>query len=292
MEYLYLLIGMMLIPGEAVIKKIYGKRCANGSTIFTILMALASATFFTVLGLCQGGLSYEWSVLPYSAAFGIGYAFCVLTGVWALEIGSMAITSLIISYSLMIPTVYGILFRNEGVTLTKIIGLGLLAVSLYLVNAPSKKAGDGAEKRVPFSFKWLLFAFLSFALNGMISIIQAEQQIRFEKAYRSEFMGVALIIGALCLLPLALKRERSDMGTCLRKGWVLGVGCGVMNGLLNLIVMVTALMMPKSIFFPLLSGGSMVISYLISVFLYKEKFTWVQNLGILFGVGSLVILNI
>lgn len=292
MEYLYLLICIAILPAENVLKKVAGKRCPYGSTFFTMLMALSSAALFTVIALCQGGFSYEWAVLPYSAAFGIGYAVCVLMGVWAFSLGSMALTALIISYSLMIPTLYGIIFKSEPAGALKIVGLALLAVSLFLVNAPSKKAADGTEKTVNFSFKWLVCAFLAFAINGAISIVQAEQQLRFNKGYRSEFMVVALVMGALCLLPLAIKKEGAHVKECLRMSAPHAVACGVLNGVLNLLVMVTTLMIPKSLFFPLLSGGSMIASYLISVFVYKERFTWVQNTGILCGVASLILLNL
>ena len=52
-----------------------------------------------------------------------------------------------------------------------------------------------------------------------------------------------------------------------------GICAGAVNGLLG-------------------AGGGMVLAYIISVTLFKEKFTTMQKLGILLGVCSLLFLNI
>ena len=66
------------------------------------------------------------------------------------------------------------------------IGLGLLAISLFLVNKKNDKC--------PITPKWLLFVFLSFTGNGLCSTFQKMQQIAFGGAYKNEFMIISLAI--------------------------------------------------------------------------------------------------
>ena len=68
--------------------------------------------------------------------------------------------------------------------------------------------------------------------------------------------------------------------------------CGVANGVVNLLVMVASLTIEKSVMFPLISAGGIVLTWIISVFLYKEKLSMKQNIGLVLGIVSIVFLNL
>ena len=67
---------------------------------------------------------------------------------FALMLGSMTLTSLIVSYSVIIPCIYGIVFLKEPISICFVIGLLLLAISLFLVNK-----GKSGVLRLPFPKK-------------------------------------------------------------------------------------------------------------------------------------------
>ena len=48
----------------------------------------------------------------------------------------------------------------------------------------------------------------------------------------------------------------------------------------------------KSLMFPLISAGGIVLTWIISLFFYKEKLTLKQNIGMVLGVISIVFLNL
>ena len=77
--------------------------------------------------------------------------------------GSLGVTMLIFSYSLIIPTFYGVIVLKEPVSYFTWIGLSLLAVSLFLLNFKNET--------VKISLKWSVFTFMSFVGNGMCSTI-------------------------------------------------------------------------------------------------------------------------
>ena len=128
--------------------------------------------------------------------------------------------------------------------------------------------------------------------NAMCTIVQREEQVRFAGAYKNEFMLIALLASFVAMLAIGLVRERRDLKTVMKLGAVPAVLTGAANGATNLLVMICTATIATSIFYPVISGGGMVLAYIISVTLFKEKFTTMQKIGILLGVASLVFLNI
>ncbi len=69
-------------------------------------------------------------------------------------------------------------------------------------------------------------------------------------------------------------------------------GCGIMNGTVNLFVMILSGMMSVSLMFPLMSVGGILVTFTVSILFYKEKLTRLQYLGFLAGIGAVIFLNI
>ena len=56
--------------------------------------------------------------------------------------------------------------------------------------------------------------------------------------------------------------------------------------------MVIIAVVASSVFFPVLSAGQLILTFIISVFAYREKFIPRQIAGLACGLVSLVFLNI
>ena len=94
----------------------------------------------------------------------------------------------------------------------------------------------------------------------------------------------------LCVLSLIF--ERNKILNALKKGTVLSAACGICNGATNYLVMVIIAAVASSVFFPVLSAGQLILTFIISVFAYREKFIPRQIAGLACGLVALVILNI
>ena len=230
-------------------------------------------------------------VLLYALLFSLSAAVCNVTMQMALGCGSLALTALFTSYSLMIPTVYGLIFLGESLSPLGWIGIVLLVVSLYLTNADFSKKDENRKKK-EISAKWLILATLCAVTNGMCSIIQREQQIAFDGGYKNEMMSAAFGFAALFIVPLIVYYEKNEIKAILKDAALPALGCGVANGTTNLLVMVVTASIATSIFFPIISAGSMIIAYVLSMLLFRERFTPYQHTGIALGVLSLIFLNI
>lgn len=285
MPVLLILLCTVTVTVQQVFKKQYSLRCAGGNYFFSALVSFFALLFFLLI---PGKISLGTDILPYSAGFAAMFALATVFSVMALTIGSLAITSLVLSYSLIIPTLYGILFLNEKITLLKCGGILLLLISLFLVRAQTKEDNKASKPTV----KWIIYVLIAFVANGMCSVVQNAQQRRFNGMQNSNFMILALIISTAVLFVLSLIFERNTILNALKKGTVLSAACGICNGATNYLVMVIIAAVASSVFFPVLSAGQLILTFIISVFAYKEKFIPRQIAGLACGLASLVFLNI
>jgi len=278
----YLVSIILGISGQSVVKKPYTKKTKGGGVfLFNTLVSCMALLFFAVT---SKGLRFDPAVIPYSVGFAATYTIASVFSVLAIANGPLSLTSLVTSFSLMIPTLYGLILLKDPIGLGFLPGMLLLATSLALINKPDKNA--------KLSFKWVVFVLLAFLGNGLCTVAQNMQQRAFAGAYKSEFMIAAYAMAAASMLVMALVKERENLKLNIKAGWYLAPLCGGLNGMVNLFVMILSARMAVSLMFPLISAGGLVVTYLVSRFVYKEKLTKLQFAGFLLGAAAVVFLNI
>ncbi len=282
MSALYLISIILGVAFQNVVRKPYtDKTQGKGVYFFGFLVSLAAMVFFIAT---SGGLKWNSGLILYGALFALAYSVATVAATVAVSCGSLSITTLIISYSLMIPAVYGLVFLKDPFSFGLILGFILLMISLYLINS------RGEDSKV--TFKWIVAVFLGFFGNGMCSVIQKMQQVKFEGNYKNEFMIVALAIVVVFLGIFAFVKERKDIKIYAKAGWHMALLCGIANGVVNLFVMILSGLMPVSVMFPMISAGGIIVTYLVSRYYYKEKLTKAQFFGFVTGIASVIFLNI
>lgn len=281
MNSFYLISIIIALSMQNVMKKNYTKKCHGGVYFFGVLTSLSATLFFL---LTSKGLEWNPKVIPYALAFAVAYSVTIVFGVLAIQYGALSLTSLVISYSLMIPTLYGLVFLDESVGLGFWPGLVLLVISLVLIN---KKIDQ-----TPISWRWIFCALLAFLGNGFCTVFQKMQQVAFGGAYKSELMIMALLVVAITLSVISLMKEKESISKYVKEGWCFGAFSGIFNGITNLFVMLLSSRMSASLMFPLISAGGIVVTYIISKFAYKEKLSKRQFIGFVLGVASVIFLNI
>ena len=106
MNVFYLISIIIGVAGQSIVKKPYtDKTNGKGAYFFSALTAVASMLFFVISALIiNGRLLWHTELIPYAIVFAVSNAIGTVFSVVAVSCGSLSITSLIISYSLMIPT--------------------------------------------------------------------------------------------------------------------------------------------------------------------------------------------
>ena len=303
--------GAFTMSLQNAFKRGFTKSCplffAFCSTFFALLVFVAASGF---------RFSFDVGLFKYSVLMGAAYAVCMVTLTLALKIGNLSLSGLIISASLIMPTLYGIIFLHNSVSVCFVIGLAVLAVALVLVNlGGSKRADNGNEKEKPTALadgegsdtkargtnngaakkstvKWLIFILIAAVTNGFTSIIQTAQQTAYNGAKKNELMIIALAIACVAILLAAVITERKHIKDGLKQSITLGGGSGIMNGLLNLFVMYSLSRVPAAIVFPVISGAGLVFTFLTAFIVFKERYAKLQYLGYFIGLISVVLLNL
>lgn len=257
--------------------------------IYTYYLVSVLVTMLVFMINLNSEIYFEPIMLPYAIGFAFSYFAAILFTLKAIEHGSLSLTSLIISYSLLIPSLYGILFLHEELGGIKIIGFVLLLISLFCmeVNKKSVKNDKGFNK------KWCVYVIIAFIGNGMCSTLQKIYQMHSGGRGKSEFMLIALCITVIAFLVLRLfhrDTEKDFLPTRKNGGW-FGVVSGFCNGIVNWLIMVLA-DKPASVVYPTISAGSIIMTIIISKIVFKETHSRVQNLSFIIGVLSVVFLNI
>ena len=280
---LLLLTIVVFVSVQQVTKKAFNMKVADGAMSFSAASCVAAVVVFLITS--GGKMQFSAEFLPYSLLFAVSYSVTVVTGMLAIMAGPLSLTCLVTSFSLIIPTLYGILVLQEPVSTNLFIGLGLLAVALVLINLEEK-----GEKKI--TLKWAVYVLLAFIGNGMCSTVQKVQQIACGGQYKSEFMIVALCISILSIGLVALFTEKKSALPNLKAGFWLYTICGLANGGANFLVIFLSSRMAASVMFPVISAGGIVLTFLISLFFYKEKLSKWQILGSALGLVSVIFLNL
>lgn len=278
-----LILVILATAFQNVIKKIYGNKTdGKGTYIFSSLVCVAAAAFFALTD--TDGLTFSTELIPYSLIFAVGYAAITVFSVLALREGSLALSSLIISYSLMVPALFGMMYYNEPTNWTLYAGIALLLISLALVN---KEDGE-----ITISLKWIIYIALAFLGNGLCLVVMQVQTVDFAGGLSNEFMIIALAIVAVSMAVVSLIVERNEIVPCLKTAGFLPILNGAANGLANFLTLALLLIMPASLMQPLNSAGGIIVTVAISIFIYREKLSMYQLIGVVLGTASVVFLSL
>lgn len=255
-----------------------GKKGLNESSEFfrfqKIMFLLCAAAL--ALPAIRGGVSL------YTAAF--GFVFGVLTAflyrfkVRALASGPMHITVLLITSSLIIPALSGVLFFGEKFNAPKMAALLFLIASIY-VSAAEKRTGKANKK-------WLGNCMAAFAISGAVGILQKMHQ---SSDHKDELCGFLFLSFACAFVVSFISSERYPAKKPLAgKSACAAFVCGLCMLTMNILNLKLSGILPSQLFFPIVNGGAIVFGTVVSLVGFHEIITKRQIAGILGGIISIV----
>ncbi len=270
---LYIL-NVLCASGQVTLGKAYASK-GGSAHVFNVNKAIAGICVFLVMG-AVNGMALHMPTLLFGIGYGIFLGISMFTGFKALGMGPMALTSIIASFSLVIPFVFGITVWNEKLSLYGALGIVLIMAAIILLNFKKEKG---------LSFKWSVYALLTMATNGLCSLIQKYHQLYYPNEYRIEFM----IWSLLCVLMITSIMGRKELKSFKLK--LTGVISGILNGGANFIVLYLAATENASVLFPIVSVCNVIAAWLIGKLIFKEKLKITQIIGLILGVAAVVLLN-
>lgn len=295
MTWLLYLSNVIFARTESALGKYSGKRGGDpftfnrGKTVAAALLCAIFAIF--------SGIEFHGGTVILALIYGGASALSMHAGLVALSLGSMAIVSMLASLSLIIPTLWGLVFLNESISLFGIVGLLLIALSILLLNL---KKGGGK-----ISVKCWIYSILTMVANGVASIVQKYHQAQNPSKYRIEFMLISMGFACLIFMLLWLKaaiaeknrskpasQKRSIKEILTQLPLILGFLAGTCNCFANFSILFLAESENASLLFPILSAANAIGACLVGKLVFKERLTPLQLISICLGILSVVLLKI
>ncbi len=284
MNYFLLFLTALFIVFQKVCQDRYNAKRDSGVFFFSGMISFFAMCFFMAVN-----RDWTWSnelILP-AIAFGLSYAAATVFVVLAIKCGSLAKTTLITSYSLLVPAFAGLMILREPIGVPMIAGMVLLVLSLWLTNYRKTAAKE------KITLKWLFFVLLAFVGNGMCSTVQKlTPHFLGADVNQNLYMIAALGLSSAVLITASFCTKETDLKSTLRIGAPPALFCGLFNGAVNYLAIYLNQFIPASVMFPVLSAGEIILIVPYALLVRREKFTAAQWMGFGVGVVSVVLLNL
>ena len=205
-------------------------------------------------------------ITPFSIVLSVIYAAaCILMTYFSLKAFSVANLSVYSVFSMLggmiLPFMLGVGFYNEKLTLFKIACCILIVVSVLL----NIKGGKQNKKA-------FLYYMAVFVLNGSVGVISTIHQ-NSDTAHTDStgFMFLSSLAG-IVISGIWMLAKYKKIPLLKGKALLYTSGYGIFNGIGNWLLLVSLIHLPASVQYPLVTGGVMVFSTVISI-IRKEKLT-------------------
>lgn len=285
MTAILLTVSIIAQVAQQMCRKEYNKDSDDKPFSFSFLAIASTLVYFLIMSGFR--LNVERTTLNYAVPFAIGFTITYIFSFLSIKHGPLSLSSLMISCSVVVPLVYGVIFLKEPVSLPLGIGLVLLFISVLLVSEPWKK------ENVTITPKWILYISITFLCNGICTSIQKYFQISDKGVHSNEFMILSLAMTLAILSLFVLFGERKGFKSVTRSRSVAWpVICGVGNGIANQLTMFLAVALPASFLYPLQSAGGIILTAIVSLAIYKERLSAPHKIGFVLGVLAVILFNL
>ena len=265
-----------MVSQNCLLNKLCKKDLSTSEHVYRF-NAISYAVCIVLFGILtiESGLSLFTACM--GVLFGIITALSNYYKMLALSNGPMHITLLVTTASMIIPTMSGVFF-GESFSLPKLGIVGVLLVFIYL----SLDKGEDAK----INKMWFLFCGLAFLFQGSIGVLQKVHQSSEYKAEAGGFLFIAFIF-SLLYSSLRAKHSYKELGF-KKKHVIFAAASGLCIFAMNYLNLKLSGLLPSQLFFPVVNGSAIVLSSLGSVFLFKEKLTKKQIVGLCGGIICLI----
>lgn len=291
MTNLALIVAILLFTGQTICFKIFNEKYMKNLTSYFLFLFLYSSFAALIYFITTGSAAtYSSYTIILGSFFGILLILAVLFYMKALETGPLSYSALFFSSGLVLPIVFGLIFWDEKVSPPQAIGVVLLIITFYLASQSS------SDENLNISSKWLMFCILAFICNGLLMILLKAQQIEMAGKEIGEFLSVAFSVSAIIALIVffvykGVKGESIDHVKHMPFIWLVictGSCISIGNGLSSYL----ASRLPSIIHFPMINGGVVVLSSILSSLVFKEKIDRKGHIGLVCGLIALVFLSV
>ena len=284
---IFLLLSILFSTGLFVIFKYFGiyKIDVLKAIFVNYIVAFSMGFFFAER---QIPISEIYLQPWFSGALFLGALFVSIFFVMAMtaQKNGVSVTSIAGKMSVVVPVFFGIILYNESVTFLKIVGIIMALIAVYLSSVKEEKSEKNGTLLLP-----ILLFIGSGTIDTLLKYIQ-ENYVADEDVsiFSGSLFGIA---GAFAFFILVIKtiKKRASFGY---KNIIAGIILGVPN-YYSIIFLIKALQnknFESSTLFTINNVAIVVVSTLVGLFFFKEKFSVKNKVGVAMAILGIVLVTI
>ena len=277
---IYLITATLSITCLSLIMR---KATLETNTLWGVIQTnyLTAATLMAILTIREGSTQISLFTVALGMVTGLTYAMGMFLNLTLMGKRGAAITASMIQLAVLIPITVSVLFFNETITNTQLIGILIAVTSLPLLAAKPMQKLEIDSEILPK----ILLTILVVGFSQLSSKILVQSGYEAQNSY---FFLTIFTSAAILVTPLTL-RNRKKIN---RTDPFYGVGVGTFNLLANRSILLALTTIPGAIVFPVSSAGSLLLVTIAALFLFKEKVSKLNLIGILLTLVAVVLINI
>ena len=285
MDYLLLLLATFASATKALVCKRVGSDGSSERRVLLLnsMIFIFAAAVAALASPLVGGLRLSATTVIIAVVFAFSLLFTQLMQMLAMRHGPASVTTLIYSFGFLVPIAYGYVFLDESVSVAQLIGICVIALSLFFIVDPKMDRRAGRL--------WLILSFLAALGSGLNAVIQKLHRASAPENEISALLVLSFTVASVVsfiisrLLP---RSETADRPIKRELAFTLFSGFGI--GALNVLNLLIAGRLPAVIQFPIYNVGAMILVGIGGRLIFGDRITRRQLIG--FAIGSAAILII
>jgi len=284
---IFLLLSILFSTGLFVIFKYFGiyKIDVLKAIFVNYIVAFSMGFFFAERQIPISEIYLEpW----FSGALFLGALFVSIFFVMAMtaQKNGVSVTSIAGKMSVVVPVVFGIILYNESVTFLKIVGIIMALIAVYLSSVKEEKSEKNGTLLLP-----ILLFIGSGTIDTLLKYIQ-ENYVSDEDVsiFSGSLFGIAGVF-AFFILVIKTIKKREAFGY---KNIIAGIILGIPN-YYSIIFLIKALQnknFESSTLFTINNVAIVVVSTLVGLFFFKEKFSIKNRIGVAMAILGIILVTI
>lgn len=292
MQVLLLILCVVSFSFQSLFTKLYNDHYRGPEEAATPVFSVAYGFLIAVASLITGAFRFSPSALTI--------LFGILNGVMLIlynksliragDTGSYSFMMIANMFGgILLPILCGVIFLKDTVSVTGIAAIALMLLAMVLINL------DGLPGKKPTKsyFVWCAVLFLA---NGLFGTFMNTQATVMNGLERTEMLVIQYLLSSLFALLFEASQKRLPT---LRKGFRMGkksavfliLACAAATAGANLMLYLLSVM-DTSVFCTIDDGGVLVLSFLYSFILFREKPNRIQWVGMALAVASIILINL
>ena len=278
LDYLLVFLSVVLLAVSFMVQKLYQKKTSDVKDS-AVNFNLAAALITFVIFFATNGFTIRFT--PYSVIMSFLRSLCGFTysllGFAILKRGSVSLYMLfLMSGGMLVPAVWGWLFLGETEKMAlRIIGVVIIVCALVISNLGKEKP----DKSI------LLLCTVIFFLNGFVSVTSKLHQVNTtcDAVGTTDFVLITTIFSVVSSIVMKIwysvrdkekKREKSAKPKFDRKillPLILVPVYSAIGGISSYLQLLGAVNLPSSVLYPMITGGTVVLSGIFALICFGEK---------------------